>query len=141
MQKSEIFNMNLFESGDPVKAEFFNENTQILESALKYLPNVVTGIFESPESADGTFTKKLTFEAAPLLVLVCNPNGVIIAIRNAEKAATAYVSTGSSFSVSCTWSGNSVTLQSSTSHPVMGSTSSVHHYLALLGTAKDGGTK
>lgn len=65
MQKTEKLGMNLFESGDPVLAESFNENTNILEAALSKQVRMVTGSYVGDSTAD----RVLTFESKPLFLV------------------------------------------------------------------------
>lgn len=73
MQKTENYNLNLFESTDPVKHEDINTNTELIDSAI----NGVKEAFAVKNFAIGTYagndgTRTVALGFTPRLVLVCN---------------------------------------------------------------------
>ena len=77
MQKTENYNLNLFESTDPVKHEDINTNTELIDTAI----NGVKEAFAVKHFAVGTYagndgTRTVALGFTPRLVLVCNTMAV-----------------------------------------------------------------
>ena len=73
MQKTENYNLNLFESTDPVKHEDINTNTELIDSAI----NGVKEAFPIKQFAFGSYTgsssdQTINVGFTPKVVLVCN---------------------------------------------------------------------
>lgn len=77
MQKTEKLGLNLFERTDPVLAENFNENTNLLEAAIRKKGTMCYGTW----AGDGTGNKTLTFDRKPVLVIVCSKDGVFFCFQ------------------------------------------------------------
>ena len=77
MQKTENYNLNLFESTDPVKHEDINTNTELIDTAI----NGVKEAFAVKNFAIGTYagndgTRTVTLGFTPKAVLICNTMAV-----------------------------------------------------------------
>ena len=109
MQKTEKLGMNLFESGDPVLAENFNQNTTILETEL----DRKCGISHGSWDGDGSDNKALTFDRKPVLVIISSSEGLFYCYQGSTTCVyhsyTNYAQQGRSIS----WSedGNTLFLQ------------------------------
>lgn len=66
MQKTEKFDLKLFEGSDPVLAEHFNHNTQVIHDLLAGSPKVVYGTYDGDDNGP----KTLTFPTKPLVVII-----------------------------------------------------------------------
>ena len=85
MQHTENYNLNLFESGDPVLAENFNANAQILDSELAKRLYSKTIVY----TGNGATRREFTFESQPLVLFFSEQftdmyNRVGIAIRGSS---------------------------------------------------------
>lgn len=106
MQKTPNLGMNLFESGDPVLAENFNQNTTILETELSRKCGISHGSWDG----DDTDNKALTFDRKPVLVIVSSSDGLFFCFQGSTICLyhdyTLYAKTGRPIS----WSEDGYTL-------------------------------
>ena len=108
MQKTENLGMNLFESGDPVKAEFFNQNTEILENLVSRKVGFATGSFNGFNKSERL---TLSFDSKPLLLLCASSNGVTICIPGSRGITVDCCNNVNvSNTIQCEWGNTSVTL-------------------------------
>lgn len=127
MQKTEKLNMNLFESGDPVKAEFFNHNTQVLEEAVTNKVGCAAGSFDWFE-LDESVT--LTFDRKPLLLIFLSSYGLGICARDSYGVSvSSHDSTGNK--IHCQWGDTDVVVSMSSPTAVLGGGSKVSYFAIL----------
>ena len=130
MQKTTNLGMNLFESGDPVKAEFFNHNTEVLENHVSKKVSYASGSF-APFSRDSRFT--LTFDSKPLFLMLTSLSGFVICIpgcRGISYSQSNYLNTV----VNCEWGSSSVTFyinQNETNNTVINGSYPVYYFAVL----------
>ena len=127
MQKTENLGMNLFESGDPVKAEFFNQNTQILEEQVCQKVSCATGSFPYFATEDSV---TLTFDRKPLMIFFVSSFGLGLCMRGADGVTvSSHDPTGPK--IRCEWGNVSVTVSVYTSTAVLNGGSAVSYFAIL----------
>ena len=69
MQKTEIYQLNLIEGGDPFSQEPINENTRAMESILAGLPKIQTGSYVGTGTWGEENPNTITFDFVPKVVI------------------------------------------------------------------------
>ena len=127
MQTTEKLKMNLFEAGDPVKAEYFNHNTQVLEQAVSGKVGYAAGSF--PYFAKDEHVT-LTFDRKPVMIFFLSAYGLGMCMRGSKGVSvSSHDSTGSK--ILCDWGEVSVTVSVSDPTAVLCGGSTVHYFAVL----------
>lgn len=131
MQKTENYNLNLFESTDPVKHEDINTNTELIDSAINGVKDafpIKQFVFGSYAGSSSNQTINVGF--TPKVVLVCNNMAVASLARTVMAFKdTAYCYNSSNAAMTIVTNGFKVV--SNDSVPVVNSSNYTYYYLAL----------
>ena len=141
MTKTQNYNLNKPEAGDPLRLADFNQNADIIDGALSKCANIAVGSY----IGDGTYgqdnPKTLTFEFKPTVVWIrCTNSGgtglSYFSLLGFEGMKTAFiynsVSGGSESTIHMTWGENSFTWYGTNSgYSALNNQGTKYYYLAL----------
>lgn len=119
MQKTKTLGMNLFENEDPVKAEYFNANTEITDAAVAamqaQMAKHVTVVTGSYTGTGGNTGMTLHFDRKPCFVVIFRGNSFLLCFRELGYGIQITTSATScvNFDTHISWEGSDLVLPAS----------------------------